>query len=291
MFPLKLVRSLVSGDDATNNPLLLRIPHDNLDESDDDNPISAQSSRTKTPLMLFVPSQELVRDTYRLASIARAIGMNLHPNPSLSHIIFSWPSPPPSSCTPSSSSSCGSSVASSSSSSSYSWSLPNDTVPLPFPSFAATASLSNLRLFAHLSKGYFKLAFLKNNCIPLEKIESLSNNNWHCSSLSLFFSRTGERIESMDGFSKALLGMGWTLYRTNSVDKDSQDFLKRAIYLYRKLDRSRICNAKQMINGNADCGECSRIRELRLPPLDFTNVPWRILQYILLMTDDIFYLA
>ncbi|KAI3451609.1 hypothetical protein Pfo_008274 [Paulownia fortunei] len=291
MFPLKLVRSLVSGDDVTNNPLLLRIHHDNLDESDDNpssNSISAQS-RNRIPLMLFIPTQELVKDTYRLASIARAIGMDLHPNPSLSHIIFSWPSPP--SCTSSSSSISSSSWGSSfASSSSYSWSLPNDSVPLPFPSFT-TASLSHLRLFANLSKGYFKLAFLKNNCIPLEKIESLSNNNWHCTSLSLFYTRTGERIESMDGFSKALLGMGWTLFKTNSSDKDSQDSLRSAVYLYRKLDVSRICNTKQLTNGNEDSGECSRVRELRLPPLDFGNVPLRILQYILLMTDDIFYLA
>ncbi|KAL3630236.1 hypothetical protein CASFOL_023220 [Castilleja foliolosa] len=288
MFPLKLVRSLVSGDDVTNNPLLLRIHHDNLDENDDhhhhNNPNSL--SQTRIPLMLFIPTQELVRDTYRLASIARAIGMDFQPNPSLSHIIFSWPSPPPPSSCPSSSTS------SSSSSSSFSWSLQNDTVPLPFPSFD-TASLSNLRLFAALSKGYFKLAFLKNNCAPFDKIESLSNNNWHCSSLSLYFSRTGERIESIDGFSKALLGTGWTLFKTRSSDKKSQDFVKRAIYLYRKLDGTKICKTKEVItNGNGDfSGECSRVRELRLPPLDFRNVPLRILQYILLMTDDVFFLA
>ncbi|KAL0343226.1 UNVERIFIED_CONTAM: hypothetical protein Sangu_1210000 [Sesamum angustifolium] len=107
MFPLKLVRSLVSGDNVTNNPLLLRIHHDDLDESDDNHCIATQS-RTRIPLMLFAPTQELVKDTYRLASIARVIGMDLRPNPSLSHIIFSWPSPPPP-CPPSSSSSTSSS--------------------------------------------------------------------------------------------------------------------------------------------------------------------------------------
>ncbi|PIN15483.1 hypothetical protein CDL12_11867 [Handroanthus impetiginosus] len=284
MLPLRLVRSFVSGDNITNNPLLLHIHHDdNLDEIDDNNPtnIASTQSRNRIPLMLFNPTQELVKDTYRLASIARAIGMDLHPNPSLSHIIFSWPSP---SCASSSSSSSSSST--SSSSSSYSWSLPNDSVPLPFPSFS-TASLSHLRLFANLSKGYFKLAFLKNNCSPFEKIEALSNNNWHCTSLSLFFTRTGERIESMDGFSRALLGMGWSLFKTNSY----QDSLNREIYLYRKLGVGRICNAKQLPNGNGHSRECSRVRELRLPPLDFRNVPLRIMQYILLMTDDVFYLA
>ncbi|KAG8383888.1 hypothetical protein BUALT_Bualt04G0061000 [Buddleja alternifolia] len=223
--------------------------------------------------MIFTPTQELVKDTYRLAKIARAIGMDLQPNPSLSHIIFSWPSP---------------SSTSTSTSSSYSWSLPNDSVPLPFPSFT-TASLSHLRLFANLTKGYFKLAFLKDNCSPPRKIESLSNYNWHCTSLSLFSTRTGERIESMDGFSKALLGMGWTLFKTNSCNKD---FLKRTIYLYRKLEVSRVCNSKRIPNGNGeDIGECSRVRELRLPPLVFRNEPLRILQYIILMTDDIFCLA
>ncbi|KAL8477456.1 hypothetical protein ACS0TY_029663 [Phlomoides rotata] len=284
MLPLKLVRSLVSGDDVTNNPLFLHIHHDNnLEEVDDNNPISSQS-RNRFPLMLFVPTQELVKDSYRLASIARAVGMNLHPNPSLSHIIFSWPSPPSSSTSTSTSSSSSSSSASSSS---LSW---NDTVPLPFPSFA-TASLSHLRLFANLSKGYFKLAFLKNNCIPIERIESLSNNNWHCSSLALFCTGTGERIGSMDGFSRALLGRGWALFKTNCSDKDSQDSIGREIYLYRKMDVSRISANKQFTDGNGDLREMSRVRELRLPPLDFRNVPLRILQYILLMTDDIFYLA
>lgn len=89
----------------------------------------------------------------------------------------------------------------------------------------------------------------------------------------------------MDGFSKALLGTGWTVFKTNdTMDKDSQDSLTRAVYLYRKLDVRRMCNGK-------DSGECNRVRELRLPPLDFRNVTLRILQYILLMTDDVFYLA
>ncbi|XP_047958364.1 uncharacterized protein LOC125203897 [Salvia hispanica] len=281
MLPLKLLRSLVSGDDVTTNPLFLCNLEQESDDSDD-----PTSTRKKTPLMLFLPNQELVRDTYRLASIARALGMDLQPNPSLSHIIFSWPPPPPppppqSSSTPSSSSSSNSphSWASASSPLSYSWSLPDGGVPLPFPSFA-TASLSHLRLFVGLSRGYFKLAFLKSGCAPLEKIESLSNNNWHCTSLSLFASVTGERVESMEGFSRALLGKGWALFKTNCGGE--RDF--RELYLYRKSDASRIC-------GNGDLRECSRARELRLPPLDFRNAPLRVLQYILLMTDDVFYLA
>ncbi|KAL6551908.1 hypothetical protein OROGR_008062 [Orobanche gracilis] len=277
MFPLKLLRSLVSGDDVTNNPLLLlHIHRDNPYEKGDDENLTIRLSKSgnRIPLMLFIPTQELVRDTYRLATIARAIGMDFHPNPSLSHIIFSWPSPP-----------------SSSSSSTYPpRSFQNDTVPLPFPSFA-TASHHNLRLFVNLSNGYFKLSFLKKNSLPLEKIESLSNKNRQCSSISLCFSRTGESIRSMDRFSKALLGMGWTLVKTNNNNTNNSP--KRAIYLYRKLDGSKICSKikQAAIDGDDDSVEPSRMRELRLPPLDFRNVPLRILQYILLMTDDVFFLG
>ncbi|KAL7141907.1 hypothetical protein ABFS83_08G086300 [Erythranthe nasuta] len=161
-------------------------------------------------------------------------------------------------------------------------------------------SHSHLRLFAALSNGYFKLAFLKtnNNSIPFLKIESLSNNNWHPTSLSLFSTRTCHRIESMDRFNEALLGTGWTLFKTHNNNADDKDSLTSEIYLYRKLDaRRRIChsNTKQppattTTNRNRDDEEC-RVRELRLPTLDFGNAPLRILQYILLMTDDAFYLA
>ncbi|KAL2504690.1 hypothetical protein Adt_20311 [Abeliophyllum distichum] len=147
--------------------------------------------------MLFNPTQELVKDTYRLAKLATEIGMDLHPNSSLSHIIFSWPS-------------------------SCSWSLGNDAVPLPFPSLT-TASMSHLRLFVNLSRGFFKLVFLKNDHSPVEKIESLNNNNWDCTSSCLFSRITGKRIHSMDGFSKALLGMGWTLFKTNANNQAFQD--------------------------------------------------------------------
>lgn len=97
----------------------------------------------------------------------------------------------------------------------------------------------------------------------------------------------------MDGFSKALLGKGWTLFKTNSCRKrDFQDSAEREIYLYRKLDVSGICGGSRALSyGNGDLRECRRARELRLPALDFRNAPLRILQYILLMTDDVFYLA
>ncbi|KAL2528305.1 hypothetical protein Fot_20906 [Forsythia ovata] len=151
--------------------------------------------------------------------------------------------------------------------------------------------MSHLRLFVNLSRGFFKLVFLKNDHSPVEKIESLNNNNWDCTSSCLFSRITGERIHSMDGFSKALLGTGWTLFKTNDNNQAFQDSVDRPVYLYRKLGMNRICKIIKLPNGNVDGGECCRVRELRLPPLDFRNLPLRILQYILLMTDDVFYLA
>jgi hypothetical protein len=94
----------------------------------------------------------------------------------------------------------------------------------------------------------------------------------------------------MDGFSRALAGMGWTLFKTKqNPSPDSGDrrvWGGKSVYLFRKVESNRVRAGR--VNG--DGGDC-RIRELRLPPLDFRNAPLRILQYILLMTDDIFYLA
>lgn len=55
--------------------------------------------------------------------------------------------------------------------------------------------------------------------------------------------------------------------------------------MFRKQDSNRVRAKKMISNGGGEC----RIRELRLPALNFKNgVPLRILQYILLMTDDVF---
>nr|XP_016464174.1 PREDICTED: uncharacterized protein LOC107787159 [Nicotiana tabacum] len=272
MLPLKLVHSLVSGDAIVNPTRFTTLPfHQICDQTDHENiaAITNNMSYTtgKIPLMLFVPTKELVKDSYRLATLARDIGMDLFPNPSLSHIIFSWPVV--SHSTTSSSSSCSSLL------------LSNDAAPLPFPSLA-TASLSHLRLFANLSKGFFKLVFLKSNHNPFDEISFYSsNNNWDVTTLFLISRKTGVRIDSMDGFTKTLLGVGWTLFKTNKSSKDS------VVYLYRKLDLNRVHFRWSCEKENGNC----RVRELRLPQLDFKNAPLRILHYILLMTDDIFYLA
>ncbi|CAK9153432.1 unnamed protein product [Ilex paraguariensis] len=306
MLPLKLVRSLVLGETVHNPFSLTQTHHHHLDsdlenDADDTNVHHKHTSKpkhkakTRTPLLLFTPTKEVVTDTYRLATLARDIGMDLYPNPSLSHIIFSWPSssPLPSSSSSSSYPSLSWSSTSLSSYSSSSWSLPNDAVPLSFPSLTMV-SLSHLRLFASLSKGFFKLVFLNTSLNLFDRIGHQTSGNWDCCSLSLISRLTRDRIDSMDGFSKALAGMGWTLFKTK--DNSSRDsggrsvWSTNAVYLFRKLDSNRV-RARQP-NGNcaSSSGGC-RIRELRLPPLDFRNAPLRILQYILLMTDDMFYLA
>ncbi|KAF5745044.1 hypothetical protein HS088_TW07G00625 [Tripterygium wilfordii] len=290
MLPVKLVRSLVLGETIGHHPLLLSQNH-----CKDDDDRDATSETTKTPMLLFVPTRELVTDVYRLASIARDMGMDLYPTPSLSHVIFSYPSAS-SSSSPSSSSKASSSSSSSPYPSSYSWSssslslslLPKDAIPLSFPSIS-DSSLSHLRSFVSRSKGLFKLVFYTHNTDndPKEPNVDHSNNNWDCSSLSLFSRLTGHKIDSMDGFCSALAGTGWTLFKTKknpSPDPGESHICGgKMAYLFRKVDSCRI----RGLQGNGEC----RMRELRLPKLDFRNAPLRILQYILLMTDDLFYLA
>ncbi|XP_010243503.1 PREDICTED: uncharacterized protein LOC104587547 [Nelumbo nucifera] len=314
MLSLKLVRSLVLGE-TINNPLLLAQSHhyhddlvsDDDDDDDDDPHLHVQplqlhrrsgsrssrsagrrksghsgknSSNTKTPLLLFLPTREIIRDTYRLATIARDMGMDLYPSPSLSHIIFSWPSL--------------SSLPSLWSSSSSSWSTSADIIPLPFPSLS-NASAVQLRSFVCLSKGLFKLVFCSFSCNSFKGIgdDGDSSSNWDCCSLSLYSRLSGDRIDSMDGFSRALAGVGWTLFKTKnnpSLGSSGCGFRSvKSVYLFRKVVANKV-RAKLPNGGTPVSGEF-RIRELRLPPLDFRNAPLRILQYIILMTDDLFYLA
>ncbi|KAL5820151.1 hypothetical protein ACOSQ3_024116 [Xanthoceras sorbifolium] len=264
MLPLKLVRSLVLGESLV---------HSQNDESE-------SASKTKTPLLVFLPTKELVSDTYRLATIAREMGMDLYPTPALSHIIFSYPF-------------SGSTSPSHSSSSSSSWSsislsssliLPKDAVPLPFPSLT-TSSLSHLRSFVSLSKGFFKLVFIphNHNSHSTHHIVENSSSHWNCCSFSLFSRLNGDRIDTMDAFSRALAGMGWTFFKTKKNPSPDSAAPAKSVFLFRKVDSGRV----RALRDNGGC----RIRELRLPPLDFRNAPLRILQYIILMTDDVFYLA
>ncbi|KAG5245117.1 hypothetical protein OIU77_018813 [Salix suchowensis] len=292
MLPLKLVRSLILGETIHNPPPLLSHHHHHNDTSSDNNTDTtktrAKKTKTKIPLLLFLPNNELVTDTYRLTKIARDMGMDLYPTPSLSHIIFSYPS----SCTsPSTSPStpCTSSASLSWASTSSLLHLPNDAIPLPFPSLYSS-SITHLRSFASISKGLFKLVFV--NSKHTKKVmggfesDSLYDSNWDCCTFSLFWRLTGDRIDSMDKFSRALAGVGWTLFKTRENNTPSDGIGgSKMVYLFRKVD-SKPVYVVSLGNG----GEC-RIRELRLPALDFRNTPLRILHYILLMTDDIFCLS
>ncbi|KHN09649.1 hypothetical protein glysoja_011923 [Glycine soja] len=164
MLPLKLVRSLVLGETINHNPhhILTQNHHHN---SDDENKTYGTSKphhhtrrrrrrrKYKTPGLIFLPTKEIIRDTYRLATIARDLGLDLYPTPSLSHIIFSNPS----SSKPSS--------LSISSSSSSSCSLPSDAVPIPFPSLSATP-LAHLRCFLTLSPRAFKIVLFNSDHHP-----------------------------------------------------------------------------------------------------------------------------
>ncbi|XP_010423022.1 PREDICTED: uncharacterized protein LOC104708200 [Camelina sativa] len=250
---------------------------------------------SKTPLLYFVPTRELISDTYRLATVARDLGMDLYPTPSLSHIIFSFPpreskSPSPS---PFSSSSQPSTWSSSASlSSTLSWSLPNDAVMLSFPSLSAS-SLSHLRSFVSLSNGLFKLVFSAASAVETSSSSASTSgsvSNWDCCSVSLFSRIANKRIGSMESFSNALASNGWSIYKTKENHHPSPEESTSssntgggAVYLFRKVYTGRIMNRE----GNGSC----RVRELRLPQLDFRNAPLRILQYLMLMTDDIFFLA
>ncbi|CAN8298812.1 unnamed protein product [Cochlearia groenlandica] len=305
MLPLKLARSLLLHE-------TLHLTHNSGDTDDGDGDVDGETSirqilssssykqsktrsrsnnnnnnkasKSKTPLLFFVPTRELISDTYRLATIARDLGMDLYPTPSLSHIIFSFPpreseSPSPfssSSPRPSTTATC-----SSSSSSSLSWSIPNDAVMLSFPSLSAS-SLSHLRSFVSLSNSLFKLVFSSSATVETASSSSGSVSNWDCCSVSLFSRITNKRIGSMESFSLALASNGWTMYKTKENPSPESGGIFSA-YLFRKVYSGRIMTRE----GNGSC----RVRELRLPLLDFKNAPLRILQYLMLMTDNVFFLA
>lgn len=282
MLPLKLVRSLILGESISinnnnNNTHFLNQNH-HPNHNEQPNETTTKARTRKRHGLLFLPTKEIITNTYRLATIARDLGMDLHPTPSLSHMIFSNPS-----STPSTSSSSPSTPSTSTFSvSSASCSLLNDAVPIPFPSFH-TAPLTHLRYFVTLFPRAFKVV-LFNADEDSNAVGSSSGDvsNWDCSSVSLCCRVTGNRVVTMDGFCRILAGKGWTFFKT----KQQKSSGGGVVYLFRKVDVNRVCVGRV---GGRD-GAC-RVREVRLPYLDFENAPLRILQYILLMTDDIFCLA
>lgn len=86
----------------------------------------------------------------------------------------------------------------------------------------------------------------------------------------------------MDHFCRILAGKGWSFYKTKKNPAADRRSGGGVFYLFKRVDVNRV-----RVGGVGPC----RVRELRLPHLDFGNAPLRILQYILLMTDDIFCLA
>ncbi|KAL6992981.1 hypothetical protein U1Q18_011095 [Sarracenia purpurea var. burkii] len=75
--------------------------------------------------------------------------------------------------------------------------------------------------------------------------------------------------------------MGWTLLKTKkdrSPDSgNGRVFGANSVFLFRKVDTNRVRTKQARGDGGNGSGQC-RIRELRLPPLDFRNAPLRILQ-------------
>jgi len=285
MLPLKLVRSLVLGETINHNPhhMLTQNHHHDDGDSDvvDDDEAHGKSQpyhyrrrrrrrRYKIPALIFLPTKEIIRDTYRLATIARDLGLDLYPTPSLSHIIFS---------NPSSSSSKPSSLTFSSSS----CSLQSDAVPIPFPSLSATP-LTHLRCFLTLSPRAFKIVLFSSDHHPDAAAGAGNAGNWDCGSFSLCSRVLGHRVGTMEEFCRVLAGKGWSFYKTKK-NPSSDQRRGGAFYLFRRVDVNRVRVGAPVVDG------ACRVRELRLPHLDFGNAPLRILQYILLMTDDIFCLA
>ncbi|KAK4762929.1 hypothetical protein SAY86_008697 [Trapa natans] len=282
MLHLKVLRSLVLKESLPNP---LSYGSSPSSDGSDDGGCGDGGGRTysRTPILIFLPTRELVTDTYRLATIARNMGMDLHPTMSLSHIIFTSPSSP----SPSPASSSSASPLSSFPSSSPSLLVPDGAVPLPFPSLSP-APLSALRSFVSLSRGLFKIALVRSLGDDITYLDGSASGSWNCCSVSLFSRVSHCRIDTMDSFSRALAGNGWTLFKTwkNRMAESSDpgnSCSGKAVYLFRKMESNRV----MVCRSNGEC----RIRELRLPLLDFRNAPLRILQYIVLMTDEVFYLA
>ncbi|GMI79986.1 hypothetical protein like AT5G08770 [Hibiscus trionum] len=146
--------------------------------------------------------------------------------------------------------------------------LPSGAVLISFPSLSSS-SLSNLRSFVSLSKGLFKLVFLTTDDSDFDaKLDDA--RHWDCYSISLFSRRTCDRIDSILSFSRALAGMGWTLFTTRKTPSlNSLNTATKSVYLFRKVDSGRVRGGR----GNGE----RMIRELRLASLDFRNAPLKIL--------------
>lgn len=254
MLSLKLVRSLVLRG-TIDHPFHKnnKSTHDSDDEEE----------HHHHPCLIFLPTRETIHETYKLAIIARDMGLNFSPDPSLSNIIFSFPSSPN-----------------------------KPIISLPFP-FLSSAPLPHLRRIVRFSRGLFKLASRRPG-----------PNICHSRSLSLFSRVTRQCIEDVDAFSRVLTSSGWSLFKANnnrcasdsgsssssaSWSSSSSNGVDVEYYVFRKVEANRV--RVGLWKSKAGDGDFDRVRELRLPGLDFRNAPLKVLHYVLLMTDDLFYLA
>lgn len=205
------------------------------------------------PYLVFVPTEEVMKDALRVAAIARDIGMEFCGDLINGRLVYSWPTP----CM-----------------------VTHESISLPFPRLA-DAQLQELHDFAKLSRGFFRV---ENLCLPLPPCNSYSNSHSNSGrgrergfgSLGVRLNR--ELINNMDKFTRVMAGAGWSMFKLKSTDE--------MYYVYKKVDFKR---RLQWDGSNPTPAPAFRARELRLPELNLTSAPTEILEYVLLMTDELFY--
>lgn len=206
------------------------------------------------PYLVFVPTEEVIRDALRIAAIARDIGMEFCGDLINCRLIYSWPAM---------------------------GIIAHESVSLPFPRLA-DARLQELHEFAKLSRGFFRVENLN---LPLPSSNSYSDSHSNSRrgtervSGSLGVMLNKEFIDSMDKFTRVMTGAGWSMFKLKSMEE--------MYYVYRKVD---LKHRLQWDGSNPTPAPAFRARELRLPELNLTSAPTEILEYVLLMTDDLFYL-
>lgn len=158
------------------------------------------------PYLVFVPTEEVMRDALRVAAIARDIGMEFCGDLINGRLVYSWPTP---------------------------GMVSHESISLPFPCLA-DAQLQELHDFAKLSRGFFRVESL---CLPLPPCNSYSNSHSNSGrgrergfgSLGVRLNR--ELIDNMDKFTRVMAGAGWSMFKLKSTDE--------MYYVYKKVDFKR----------------------------------------------------
>lgn len=261
MLSLNVVRSLVLRDEAIEHvnsivkaSSLLYLPKQLPRWRGINGSNSTGVGNSGFPYLVFVPTEEVMKDALRVAAIARDIGMEFCGDLINGRLVYSWPTP---------------------------GMVTHESISLPFPRLA-DAQLQELHDFAKLSRGFFRV---ENLCLPLPPCNSYSNSHSNSGtgrergfgSLGVRLNR--ELINNMDKFTRVMAGAGWSMFKLKSTDE--------MYYVYKKVDFKR---RLQWDGSNPTPAPAFRARELRLPELNLTSAPTEILEYVLLMTDDLFYL-